>query len=247
MAVERYKTAGDIILGAGRELGLGEVADPFSSSDDNWMQLVQMLTSIGRELADTYVWENLVREHTFSTVGGQSAYDLPADFLAVLDDTLWNRTAQQPLLGPLNAQEWQQLQVSGLTVTPTLGYRLSANQIMLAPAASVPAAHTIALEMKSLAWARTAAQGVGNGNTLGVSGADECVATGDYPLFDPLLLHFALKLWWKKDKGFDTGAASADFIRVLENAKGRARGARALTVGGGRRSAFISDRNLPWP
>lgn len=247
MAVERYKTASYIVLKAGRELGLGTVTDPYSSGDDNWLQLTQMLNSIGRELADTYVWEHLIREHSFQTVEDQSAYDLPADFLSIVDDTAWNRTAQQPLLGPLTAQEWQQLQVSGLTTTPTLGFRLSQNQIMLAPTDSVPAGQTITFELRSLAWVRTSAQGIGNGNTLGTNGSDECVAPGDYPLFDPLVLQYALKLWWKKDRGFETGAAEADFVRTLENAKGRGRGARAVTVGGGRRSAFLSDRNLPWP
>lgn len=251
MAVERYKTASEVILSAGRELGLGSVQDPFSATDDNWVQLTQMLNSIGRELADTYTWENLTREHTFPTVAGVSAYALPADYLAAIDDTLWDRTSQEPLLGPLTAQEWHQLQASPVNTTPTLGFRFGPNVIELTPAASVPAGHTIAFELRSLAWVRPAAAGPGAGTsygeTLGEAGADECVAPGDIPLYDPLLLHYALKLWWKKDRGFDTSAAEADFVRTLENAKGRAKGARSLVVGGSRRHAFVNERNLPWP
>lgn len=248
MAVERYKTAGKILTAAGKELGLGDVADPFASSDETWQQLTQMLTSIGRELADTYLWENLVREHTIPTVALQSAYDLPADYLNIVDDTIWDRTTQQPLLGPLTPQEWQQMQ-SGLSITvaPRLAFRLTQNQLLLAPTGTVPGGHTLAFEMKSLAWVRAASHDLGNGKTEGESGQDECVAAGDWALFDPLLLQYALKLWWRKDHGFDVAAAEADFTRALENAKGRAQGSRTLHVGGGRRDLFLSGRNLPWP
>lgn len=246
MAVQRYRTAGDIVNRAAKELGLGTEADPFSSANPDFQKLTQMLTSVGLELADFYEWEHLIREHTFTTVTNQTPYDLPEDFLQMIDQTVWNRTMSQPLAGSLSPQVWQynkSSQAAGIFAE----FRLRTNQIYIGPPDGVQGDQTIAFEYKSRSWVRPAAAGLGNGDSLGPSGADSCDVTGDWPLFDPLLLQYGIKLMWKKDGGFDTTTAEADFMRALNAAQGRTTGTAVLPVtpvtGGG---GLIGPSNLPY-
>ena len=227
----RYKTAGQIINAAAKELGIGTAVDPFSSASVDFQQLVQMLNSVGLDLADAIDWEHLIREYTFVTVTNQTPYDLPADFMRMVDGTFWDRTSQMRVDGPLSDAEWQaRAATPGSTVY--VSYRLTTNQILLAPKDTVPGSHTLAFELRSRAWVRAAGTGLGNGNTLGTAAGaqDEAVVIGDYVLFDPLLMQYALKLAWKRDKGFDTTTAESDYLRVLEGAKGRTRAADVLSV-----------------
>lgn len=229
MAVARYKTAGAVINKAARELGLPTAVDPYASIDPNMRQLTEHLNTLGLGLLDAYDWEQLMRTHTFSTVGGQTAYDLPSDYHKTRDETQWDLTGKTPLIGPLSPQAWQSrvAQVSG---PAHLEFRLTTNQILISPVGAVPAGQSISFEFKSRAWVRSANSTLGNGNTLGESGADECSATGDWPLYDPLVLHYGLKFLWRAGKGFATQANLADFVRALEDAKGRCRGAKSLSM-----------------
>lgn len=229
MPVARYKAAGVIINGAARELGLPVATDPFASQDPNMRQLVQHLNTLGLGLLDAFAWEHLMRTHAFTTIAGVSQYDLPPDYHEPRDETQWNTTAKLPLIGPLTPQAWQtRQQLMGSTLS--LEYRLTANQILLAQGTQIQGGETVSFEYKSRAWVRSATSGIGNGNTLGPDGSDEVVAFGDYPLFDPLVLHYGLKLLWRAAKQFNVQYCLADFTRALDKAKGRAHGSKSLPV-----------------
>jgi hypothetical protein len=230
MAVARYKTAGLLINAAARELGLPVATDPFASSDPNMRQLCQHLNTLGLGLLDAYDWEHLMRTHSFATIAGQTAYDLPDDYHKTRDETQWNVTAKTPLAGPLSPQAWQQRVATGNTSPSYLEFRLTTNQILFTSSGVTVGGDTVTFEYKSRAWVRPSSAGLGNGNTLGTEGADEVVAVGDYPLFDPLVLHFGLKLLWRAGKQFNTETNLADFVRALEDAKGRSKGAKSLSM-----------------
>jgi len=229
VSVSRYKTAGVVINRAAQELGLPVVADPFASSDPNMRQLVQHLNTLGLGLLDTYDWEHMMVSYSFVTAAGQTAYNLPADYHKMRDETQWDLTSKLPLQGPLTPQAWAQRQ--SLTAAPTtLEFRLTTNQLLLISGVAIPGGQTIAYEYKSRAWVRPAAAGLNNGNTLGTDGSDEIVQFGDYILFDPLVVHYGLKLLWRAGKQFATQANLGDFIRALDDAKGRAHGAKSLSL-----------------
>lgn len=244
MAANRYKTAGAIVNAAAKELGLGTQTDPFASPDANFQKLVQMLNSLGLELCDTYTWQHLLREYTFVTTANQTPYDLPSDFNGLVEHTAWNRTQQMTLGEPLTEETWAH-RASTPGASAFIEFRLTTNQILLAPINAVPGSQTIAFEMKSRSWVRPAASGLGNGNSLGTTGTDECLVTGDYPLFEPLLLQYGIKLAWKKDGGFDTTTAEADFLRVLANAQARTKAAAHLYLTPQRTGPLIGLHNLP--
>lgn len=122
----RYATAGEIINRAARELGLQPVADPFASSDPNFLQLIGLLTSIGQELAMQHEWPQLIAEKVITTIAGKSDYELPQDFLEMVNQTGWNRSTRLPVGGPLSPSEWQYLKAALTGVVFNVLFRTSA-------------------------------------------------------------------------------------------------------------------------
>lgn len=121
----RYATAGEIINRAARELGLQPVADPFASSDPNFLQLIGLLTSIGQELAMQHEWPQLIAEKVITTIAGKSDYELPQDFLEMVNQTGWNRSTRLPVGGPLSPSEWQYLKAALTGVVFNVLFRTS--------------------------------------------------------------------------------------------------------------------------
>jgi hypothetical protein len=118
-----WDTAGSIINDAAIEIGLAPVADPYTSTDPNYIQMCGLLKSVGRELVHQRQWNHLRGEHTFTTVLGQSVYPLPDDYHNMIDQTWWNRTNRLPLGGPMSAQEWQYLKARLVGVVFTVLFR----------------------------------------------------------------------------------------------------------------------------
>lgn len=240
MAVTRYATAGSIINDAASELGLGTQPDPYSSSDPNFQQLVAFLKSRGQEIVHSHDWRHLITEWNFTTgtgepLPGAGIYALPGDFEEMVDQTGWDRTRRRPLGGPLSPEEWQYLKAWQVGVIFTALFRLNTNELWLYPQPP-PAGINIALEYKSSSWVIPVAQAgnAGDYNTLGPAGSDTPAATGDICLFDPLLLRYAVKLAWKKEKGFDTSAAQQDYDSTFEKVIGHTTGAPVLSTVGPR-------------
>src|SRR5688572_457522 len=115
-----WDSVGNIVNDAALELGLitSASADVYGETNQNIVQLRALLKSLGQRLVRDFKWSHLTKEHTFDTADGVSNYTLPDDFQRIVDGTAWNRTTDLPLVGPLNAQQWQALkgQASSLAV-----------------------------------------------------------------------------------------------------------------------------------
>ncbi len=63
-------------------------------------------------------WAVLHLEYTFKTTGAEY-YDMPPDFDRFVNNTIWDRTNGQTLVGPVGPEKWQMYQsgLSGLTGT----------------------------------------------------------------------------------------------------------------------------------
>ena len=152
-----FGTAGEVIADAANEVGLGSFDpasfDPWGSSDPNILQMIALLKSAGRALVRERNWTYLVREHTFTTVAGQAAYDYPAGFLNMIDQTGWVRSTRLPLGGPLSPQEWQYLKARLVGVTLTLLFRPMQQKMWIFPDTNTPGDLTVAFEYQSGLWA----------------------------------------------------------------------------------------------
>jgi hypothetical protein len=219
------KTAEHVINRAAVELGLAAVADPYASTDPNFIALRYRLTSLGQDLWRERNWAHLTREYEFTTEEDVRNYVLPADFGRMIDQTGWNTTSGQPLGGPQTPQEWQtQQNALGGSVSFRISFRPWKGQIYLN--GTVPEGEVIRFEYMSKWWVQP--EGSDNATT------DEPTASTDILWFDPALLIKGLKLAWRKDKKFDTTSEQLEFDRMLQQSMGDDSPGPVIRVGGGR-------------
>lgn len=148
----RYDTAGDIINDVAAEIGLGSSADPYASTDSNFIQLRALLKSVGRRLTFENDWSHLRGEYVATTSSGQSQYGLPPDWNNMIDQTGWNRTNRLPIGGPLSPQEWQFFKSRLSGVVFNVLFRQMQGRWNLYPDTSTPAGYQIACEYNSRWW-----------------------------------------------------------------------------------------------
>lgn len=208
-----WSAAGDIINRAAIEVGLSDVSDPFSSTDPNIKQMCYLLKSQGKELVHLRNWNHLRKEYHFTTVAGQSEYDLPADFHNMIDQTWWNRTNRLPVGGPLSSQEWQYLRARMVGVVFNVLFRPYDRAMKLYPETNTPGGYDIYYEYNSRYWVSSPA-------AIDTLISDEPTQSDQLLWFDDLILIRGVKLQFLKAKGFDTTAAQQDFNAALEYMKG---------------------------
>ena len=94
------------------------------NNDGNVTLLKNMLDKTVQDLILVFPWPELEREWVFQLVNGQAAYQLPADFDRFQSETFWNRTQRWPLIGPLDAIQWQAFQSGLITSLPRQRFRI---------------------------------------------------------------------------------------------------------------------------
>ena len=234
-----WDTAANIISDAAVELGLAtaDIPEPFASTDPNIAQLCRLLKSIGQDLVRDFPWSHLQKTNVFTTSVGVEEYQAPDDFARLIDQTEWNRTWRMPLLGPLNAQSWQFLKAWNVLGIAYRYFRVLGDKVLIH---NVPtAAEVLAYEYVSRYWVQS---------FDATEPTQEFIGSGEDVLhFDRRLLVCALKLRWKRAKGFDSTAELDDYERALARATGGDGGAPILQVGGRRRGPdrLIDVSNLP--
>lgn len=223
MTTQTAETANEIINTVAAEVGLTPSVDAFADNDANFIQMRTLLNTCIKELVRAYDWEFLVREHVINvTAGGISEFDLPTDFVRMINQTGWERLNRNPL-ETLSAQQWQYLKGRDL-VSETIyaKFRLQQNKFTIFP--SPPSADlTIAFEYisnlsvidsESLP-ARVVAQG------------------GDTPQFDAHLLSRMLKVKFLQGKGLNSNYAEADMIEAYDQVTAGDKSAPILDAGRG--------------
>lgn len=220
----------EIIGQAMSELGLSKPVTVVDNSDVTATQFLALLTSAAAEMVNYYKWEQLQYEFLQTTVALQEAYELPADFLYMVDQSQWDRTNHWPLLGPKSAQEWQWLKGGMLSQGPRLRYRIRLTKLFI---------HPIPGETQGTATDFDLAMEYISGHYVLKSGGDESVRTdfsaeivsdGDTIWMDKWLLSKYVKLKFWETKGFDTTAFRDDFLYLFNNATGRDKGAPVLSM-----------------
>jgi len=226
MSVNRTSNAAELIRRVCIEVGLTPIADPYTSTDPEYIRLTGLLNSAGEDLSDLYAWEFLTRTENFITVTGDSGdYDLPTDFLRMIPQTGWERSQQIPLGGPLSAQAWNYLAGRDLVANSIYAsFRIQQGKFTLYPQPPVPDLD-ISYEYVSTGW-------VEDGQAPGTY-KDLCTGPGDIPQFDALLIRRYLKVMYLNSKQIDSSSEQADFDQSFELLTGSDKSAPTLNAGGG--------------
>lgn len=216
------------------ELGLPRPSAVVGATGDTERQLIALAKTEGRELSVRYAWECLTQEATFTTTATESQGAIDSIITNVsatqvmryiINDTIWNRTQQRPVLGPRAPRDWQALKASNVT-GPYSEYRIRGGLLYFMP---VPAAgETCAFEYVSRCWVVNAA---------GTAYAETFALDTDEVLLDNDLFYAGLKWRWLQRKGFEYGEAFASYERMVADAMARDGTKPTLNLGESRGTA----------
>ena len=227
----RQRTALTVIQDALGQLGLrspGFVVG--NDSDDTATQMLALLNFCGRRLikpTNGNRWQVLQKTWQFTTIPGQTVYDLPADWDSFVDSTAWNDSSRLPMLGPASASQWANLKARQIgPTTLSIVYRTRGGKFELYY--SPTDANNLRIDYTSRGWVQH------TDPTLGLLLQDAITDDADLILYDGELITAYLKLRFLIEKGFDTAVALGDFQSALDQAQNADRDAPTLsTVGYG--------------
>lgn len=105
-----------------------------SNTELEAVQLLQAARSTMKDLLIQVDWEELQKEATITTAASDADYALPSDFNRIIDETAWNVTNNDPMIGVTTAREWQYLQNSSTSTSSVMDYyRIRGGEILIYP------------------------------------------------------------------------------------------------------------------
>ncbi len=215
-----------IVEDVAEDLGMTIPTTVVGNTDKKIIQILQLAQREGKALAHRYSWEACLVEATFTQVAaalqGVAKTILGSDFKSIIDDSMWNRTTQLPVLGPLSARDWQALQAFPVT-GPYPQFRIQRGSIYFSP---VPgnATDTIACEYKSANWCEAS------------GGTDQAkwLADTDVGLLDEELMTKGIIWRWYARKGLAYAEDFNSYETDVLDAMARDGGKRTLRLDAGR-------------
>lgn len=218
-------TAGDIINRVAIEVGLSKLADPYTSQDNNFVQLQELLNIAGEELLWMYDWSAMSQVAVINTNDDDSGvYPFPDNYQRLTNQTAWELNNRVPVR-VLSPQQWAMLEGRQFAKdTIYAKFRIQEGQFTIFPQPAPPNL-LINYEYFSVNW-------VTDGDDSNIYKA-ECTQATDIPFFPRLLISRYLKLKWLQAKGLEATGAQDDFNQIFDNITGGDKGAPVLSAGGG--------------
>jgi hypothetical protein len=213
--------------------GFERPASFFGSTNPTAVQCVALLEEAGRSLERKHRWSALKKTHTFTTTATVDTYDLPSDFRAFANMSLWDRANERPLIGPAAGYEWQWLKSSidaGAVIDRW--FRVANGQLVIHPVPTVTG-DTIAFDYYSKNWITKQLDG---------SYVAAFTADLDEPRLDDLLLQYDLKWRFLQAKGFPYEPEYKMWEDMLETLLADEGGKKVISLGGRRRADPLLGR-----
>ena len=240
MTINNSILVNELLNRVAAEAGLSPVADPWADQSQHFLQMRYLLQTAGEELTLAHDWEWQTRSHQILTQALDTGnYDLPSDFVQMIDQTGWERGENVPLMGPLSSQDWTYLIGRDLvSYTIYASFRIKEGKFSIFPQPP-PSGLDINFEYQSNAW-------VSDGQPTPT--LSETVTSGSETiLFDRTLISRYLKLKWLESKGFDTSKPQDDFNLTFGSVTGKDKGAEILSAGRNSRSFPYLDNRWNTP
>jgi len=212
------------------------------TSDPQIKQIRALLEEEGVDLAARGGWQGITFEASLTTAAAedQGAMSTIASngFNYVKNNTIWDRTSRLPVLGPMDAVEWQAMKAV-VTSGPRYRFRIRGDHLLVNP--SPTAGLSWKFEYVSKNW---------------ILGADLTTYKQYFTLdTDTILLPETLVLqglrWrWKKEKGFEYSEDMRTYEMQVKDAGGRDGGKKTLSMEGAnwngpKPGIWVPDGNFP--
>jgi hypothetical protein len=105
--------------------------------NNNANQILEAMKLAVVSASRAYEWQELQKEHTFASVASTVGYALPSDYDSMINDTFWNSTNNQKVLGPKSPKEWRWLNNSTASNASSSDYfRIRDNETQIFPTPS---------------------------------------------------------------------------------------------------------------
>ena len=206
-------------------LGLARPNAVVSASDNTVRRILALANVEGQTLAKRTRWQALIKEATHTTLAAtdQGAIETIAPgFSWLIGRSVWNRTSQDRVGGPLSAAEWQARQAAPAT-GPYSEFRLRAGKLLMDPTPS--AGQTIALEYGSRYWCQSS----------GGTDQEAWAADTDIGVLSEALMKLGLVWRFKQASGLDYAEAFRHYEIEVADAIAKDGGGRpSLRLDGGR-------------
>lgn len=210
----------DIIKDAAESVGVPYTADVVSSSDLTMRQMLALANIELKSLLRRHQWSVLITETTFVSVAAESQgalTDLAPGFQYLVNETIYDRTRQRKIHGPLTSEEWQILKSSN-AVGPFQNYRIQSGDLYFYP--EISAGNTVALEYMSKYPISLAAGGTKEKFTL----------NDDSALLDEWLVTLGVIWRFLRAKGLDFAEEFRTYEIEVNNAIARDGGRKTLRL-----------------
>lgn len=217
-------------------LGIPRPSAVVGSSDQQIKQILSIANIAGKSLARKYRWSGLVKEFTHTTTAaedqGAVTSVIGSDFDYLISSTVYNRSLQDFIGGPLSPRQWQMLKSSAVT-GPYPDFRIRGGKFLMIP--TPQASKTLAGEYYSKNWCQSSS---GTGQAAWAADADTGVLSED-------LMELGLVWRWLRAKGFDYSEEFRTYEAEVNQAYGRDGGGRRTQSLDVRLESPITDVSVP--
>lgn len=166
---------------------------------------------------------------------GQVKYVLPTGYDRPVDRTQWDVSKHWEMLGPMTAQQWQNLISGWIATGPRICYRMLGGYFQIWPVQT--SADLLGFEYISSYWV----------NSTGVFAPDKSSFTVDTDTcaFPDRVMVLGLKKKYFEAKGFDTTALAKDYQQQVSIAFANDMGSATLSMAPRRNDYLINWNNIP--
>lgn len=204
--------------------GLPVPTSVLGTTDKQLLQIRALLEEEGNDLASRGSWEGLTFEASLTTLASddQGAISTIASngFRYIKNDTIWDRTSQLPVCGPMDSAEWQAMKAL-VNTGPMYRYRIRGGKLLVDP--TPPAGNNWRFEYVSQYWSLGA-----NGTTY----KQYFTLDTDTILLPETLVLMGLRWRYKKEKGLDYAEDFETYEMQVKDALGRDGSKKTLSMEG---------------
>lgn len=216
-------TYGDVIKAIARMVGHPIPADPAGSTDSAVLQMGAAVNNGLLELLTMFDWQDLTVKTSLSVQAStpgeaERAYDLPTDFYKFIDQSQWDSSMQLPAAGPVSNQAWMVYSVRNVGTLLQLTWQLRQDQIVFM---NPP---TDAVDFDYMYLSRGQVVDADNPTEY----KDQATKNGDTFVLDTNLITLLGRAKYLEWKGFDSEAATRDFIIAYNSRVGVNRGSSPI-------------------
>jgi hypothetical protein len=199
---------------------LPEPTTVIGNPDPDFLQIMHLLEETCDELSSEFPWEWLVNEATWAATNTEDQGSIetlaPNGFRYMVKDTFWNRTQRLPIIGPLQAPDWQS--IKAIIVTgPRFQWRFRGHRLLMNPAP--PAGHNLFFEYVTKNYVA-----INGGTTY----QDFFSNDADTVLLPDKLVLAGLRWRWKKEKKLAYAEDMDTYTMMLADAKTRDKAGRIV-------------------